>query len=709
MNDDFDHRPEEMGQVMNRDPDRKKTKKNRWIAAAAADALLCVLAAFAWRLVFWVFHNWANLQADELLYTMGANLQGTNSQMIVSAAKYTVPFMLLALFAVAGISFLLRNKEKARRVFLWSACVLAVVAIAGAFFYFADKIGFWKYLKNQNTSSTFIEEHYVDPETASLTFPDKKRNLIYIYVESMETSFADPSVGGGKPENIIPELTEVGLENEMFSGGDGMLNGGYAMYGATYTMGGLFAQTSGLPLTIPPDTLYMREGFFPSLVTIGDILEEEGYHNIFCIGTDAAFSNRDVYFSDHGNYDIWDFEYSIRNGEIPEDYKRDWWGYDDAILYENAKAHLTELAAAGEPFNFTMLTVDTHAEDGYMCSLCRDDFGDDVYSNSFACASRQAADFLDWIKEQDFYENTTVVISGDHCTMDSDYGDDIVEGYERKVFTAFINPACEREGSEKREYCTMDYFPTTLAAMGVKIDGERLGLGTNLFSDTPTLVETYGKSELNKELARKSEFIQNALGEEKQQEYSLDFDPETNELIVTMGEVDYPGRYVCVWTDLTHKESGRYERFEMEKTDSGYAVRAPFKDLGMKDGEYDIAIVLGLPDKLTHWYCGGSFNANDLGFTSPIRLTPKNGGKDLDIALSKDGLEKYSEINFAVWNEENDQDDLVWYKARKHFDGKWHAKIPLDEHRQNGKIIIHIYGNTPEESNILIMDSDYDL
>ena len=35
-------------------------------------------------------------------------------------------------------------------------------------------------------------------------------------------------------------------------------------------------------------------------------------------------------------------------------------------------------------------------------------------------------------------------------------------------------------------------FPTMLASIGVKIEGERLGLGTNLFSDKPTIMEENG-------------------------------------------------------------------------------------------------------------------------------------------------------------------------------------------------------------------------
>ena len=54
----------------------------------------------------------------------------------------------------------------------------------------------------------------------------------------------------------------------------------------------------------------------------------------------------------------------------------------------------------------------------------------------------------------------------------------------------------------------LDYFPTTLAALGAEIDGNRLGLGTNLFSYEQTLVERFGLSTVDDELEKKSRFME---------------------------------------------------------------------------------------------------------------------------------------------------------------------------------------------------------
>ena len=83
-----------------------------------------------------------------------------------------------------------------------------------------------------------------------------------------------------------------------------------------------------------------------------------------------------------------DLLYAQQNGLIPPDY-RVWWGYEDHKLYDFARREVTNLANSGQPFNFTMLTVDTHFEDGYVCDLCQDEHPGNQYANVMSCASRQ--------------------------------------------------------------------------------------------------------------------------------------------------------------------------------------------------------------------------------------------------------------------------------------------------------------------------------
>lgn len=467
---------------------------------------LSVLLALSVR---WMFATWTNLSMDELVYHLTAPLDGTNTDMIWDYVRVCAVPTILVIFFLILILIAWRKKEKVH-LFRGIINLVALVGIIVMLGYTWTELGVGDYLKDQNTESKFIEDEYVDPTDVEVVFPEQKRNLIYIFLESMETTYSDVDDGGAFDENVIPELTEIAQTNEDFSGADPKLNGGYSLAGTTWTMGAMFAQTSGLPLniSISANDMDTQDSFFPGVTTLGDILSDAGYTQTLLIGSEAQFGGRKLYFQEHGNYEMEDYSYAIENGLIPSDYKV-WWGYEDQKLFEFAKEKLLQLSQGDEPFNLTMLTVDTHFEDGYVCEQCPTEY-DTQYSNVMACSSRQVGEFLKWIQQQDFYENTTIVISGDHPTMDSDYCAEIDQegNYDRRVFTAYINAAAYAQNQQERTYSTFDNFPTTLAALGVQIDGDRLGLGTNLFSGTKTLLEEFGNSKVNAELKKKSEFIE---------------------------------------------------------------------------------------------------------------------------------------------------------------------------------------------------------
>ena len=130
------------------------------------------------------------------------------------------------------------------------------------------------------------------------------------------------------------------------------------------------------------------------------------------------------------------------------------------------------------------------------------------------------AEFVGWLQEQPFADNTTIVLTGDHLGMQTSYYDNIITqpDYQRTVYNVFINSAVKPVTSTGRLFSSFDMYPTTLAAMGVKIDGDKLALGTNLFSDSETLVEKYGTIEaLNSELAKRSSFYEKQIFLSKQQ------------------------------------------------------------------------------------------------------------------------------------------------------------------------------------------------
>lgn len=137
-------------------------------------------------------------------------------------------------------------------------------------------------------------------------------------------------------------------------------------------------------------------------------------------GSDATFGGRRAFYDQHGDYVILDYDKAVENGIIPSDYL-EYWGMEDEKLFAFAKQQLSEIAQNENPFNFTMLTVDTHHPEGYACRLCQNQHGSQ-FANAISCASRQVYDFISWCQEQEWYENTTIVVTGDHLSMNNTFG-----------------------------------------------------------------------------------------------------------------------------------------------------------------------------------------------------------------------------------------------------------------------------------------------
>ena len=483
-------------------------------------AVLVIAGFTAFFAARWFIKKYGNIGFASILYTLTAGLNGTSSNLIndyllnslrpaLMLSAIVIVILLLSFEHTLSVKIKTKSGDKKLKIYPFSD--KASTAISAILFLilitiscFSVEIPEWA--SSIIRKSSIYENEYVDPQNTEISFPDKKRNLIYILLESMETSYLSEALGGAEPYNLIPELYQLAEENINFSHCSGV--GGWGVtQNTTWTMASMVAQTSGVPLSVPVNgnTLGNYKTILPGLCTIQDILHDAGYLQALMVGSDAGFAGRDEYYLQHGTDDVYDLSSAKKDGIVPSNYHV-WWGMEDKHLFEYAKLKLTEMSESDQPFAFTMLTVDTHHIGGYKCDLCENKYTEN-YENVIACSSKQTAAFIDWIKEQDFYEDTAIIICGDHLSMDAEYfSRNIDSEYERHVYNCIINSSVETEDTKNRIITPMDMFPTALAAIGCQIDGNRLGLGTNLFSSLETLAEKYGLEDLNKELAKHSDY-----------------------------------------------------------------------------------------------------------------------------------------------------------------------------------------------------------
>lgn len=425
----------------------------------------------------------------EIIDSLTSPLGGAGPSVVGDFFDFAWPYLAAIVAAYLLFILVLRNKKTRKvvaKIVLWVLLIAFLV-------YCESFLNVRGYVKAISAKTTFFEDNYVDPRTADIKAPEKKKNLIFISWESVETAYASKDEGGLQDVNYLSMMTRVAKENTSFSNGEG-LGGFICVDGTTWSHAAAFSFQSGLPFVFGPvDVARMgNRNYAGGAYTLGDILGENGYKLEYLTDCEASFSDDSCFYESHGPFEVYDYKRAKETGYIPKDYL-EFWGFEDIKLYALAKQELGKLAESGQPFAMVIATMDTHHFNGYVCADCLDEYPEQT-ANVVSCADRQLFGFLSWLKEQPYYEDTVIVICGDHPRMDKSLVGD-AKILDRPVFNCIINSVCadEAKGHDKnRTFTSMDMFPTLLASMGFTFNGDRLGVGTNLYSSSKTLAEEMG-------------------------------------------------------------------------------------------------------------------------------------------------------------------------------------------------------------------------
>lgn len=499
----------------------KRTGKGKWVIAILC-ILMIALAVFIGTVTLFLFTVYSNMEFEAILFTVTFAAGGLAWEDILAGTLLTVLFIIVAGYLTLNLlkcvlndrvvvadsgregKYTLVMNGRKRAVLIAVSAVLLIVSAA----LFSAQTHFVHYVDMKLGRSNIYDNHYIAPESDKIVFPENKRNLIYIFLESIENTYASKEAGGDMDRNYIAQLTELAKDKDSvnFSNTDKLGGASVFVPSISYTQGSTVAQTSGIALNTQISQFY-TEPEYPTTIRLEDILHDNGYEQIYIEGSKGEFSLYDKYVGRYENSKVFDRKAAVDQGYFDDDPEYIWkWGIEDRKLIEITKQLITESSQKGKPFFVTMYTMDTHTfESGHRCPNCDSSIVND-YLASVDCTSRQIAEFVNWIKQQPFYENTTIILVGDHLGNEKTTRVDIDEDYVRTTYNCIINPAKKPVSTQNRKFSSLDMFPTTLSAIGAEIKGDRLALGTDLFSSTETLCEELGEEEYKLQLERTSDY-----------------------------------------------------------------------------------------------------------------------------------------------------------------------------------------------------------
>ncbi|WP_035764201.1 LTA synthase family protein [Arthrobacter sp. H20] len=364
-----------------------------------------------------------------------------------------------------------------------STTLVAAVVVSGTTA-FAATVGVADYLAAAN-SEYDVGDFYVEP---TITSDTNKRNLVLIYLESGEATLSDDQLF---EKDVFAPLKEATKASDGWQSVENLKQ----YEGGGWTMSGITSTQCGIPLkgigASSGGGAYNALGgkvqtYLEGVTCLGDVLGEHGYTNVFLGGANASFAAKDVFLGGHGYSEVKDLPDWRAAGEPEKAFRSDW-GLSDERLLARAKDEVDELHAeaerTGQPFNLSMLTLDSH-EPVHIYDYCTVDTQSEVTA-AFSCSMTQVAGFVDHLKQQGYLGDTAVVIMGDHLKQIGGghaFQAELTDHNNRTIFNRIWVPGEDGSGDLRPRVDQLSMYPTILEAAGLTLSGQEAGLGLSAFA-----------------------------------------------------------------------------------------------------------------------------------------------------------------------------------------------------------------------------------
>jgi len=417
---------------------------------------------------YWMNHYFGRPDLDQILYhlNVGAEgLAGTDPVLIRRFIRYCVVAPLLLLWATIWFERSGHGLRWTQRARLHGS--MPAVLLGAAALHWMVQVDTVSHVLAR-FGPDYFAANYIPPERITIR-PVKPKNLVLIYVESLEADYRRADLIGS---NLLAPLDAI----------DGVRFGQFRQTpGTGWTIAALVATQCALPLKRV--TLYDENTqgeairtFLPNATCLGDILAGKGYRNIFMGGASATFAGKGKFLSSHGYQEVYGKEDWLRAG-AGED-QLNGWGLYDGRLIDRAKLKVSELQASGQPFNLTLLTVNTHEPRGHLSRRCAAR-GFKGFEGVVGCVSGHLAEFVAFMEQNGYMDNTNVIILGDHLARKNPLSKRLASVPERTIFNLMLSR--QPQAKAREEIIHFDLLPTILAFSGFDVAGGRLGLGYNAF------------------------------------------------------------------------------------------------------------------------------------------------------------------------------------------------------------------------------------
>ena len=309
----------------------------------------------------------------------------------------------------------------------------------------------------------------------------KDMNVIYLHLESMQSFLIDYELEG---EQVTPFLNSlVKNENTMY------FDNFYHQTAQGKTSDAEFMLENSL-FGLPQGSAFITKGQ-NTFEAAPSLLKDYGYTSAVFHGNNGSFWNRNIIYNQFGYDEFFDeASYDTSDSKNMAEY-----GLMDKPFFEQSESLLETLP---QPFYTKFITVAHHFPykiDQDLATIGKATTGDasvDNYFQTARYADEAIEQFFAYLKEYGLYENTMIVMYGDHYGI-SDNHNKAMEQIIGEEVTPVVNADLQRvplfihvpgmEGGVNHTYGgQIDLLPTVLHLLGVETKNN-IHFGTDLLSE----------------------------------------------------------------------------------------------------------------------------------------------------------------------------------------------------------------------------------
>ena len=288
----------------------------------------------------------------------------------------------------------------------------------------------------------YVQEHYASPNSDYFGIA-KGRNVIYLHLESLQQFVIDYKLNvDGVEYEVTPFLNSLyhSQSTLAFSNFFNQVKAGKTSDAETMIETSLFGLNQG--------SFMVQYGGSNTQQAAPYILSQNGgYTSAVFHGNSASFWNR------NNTYKQWGYNYFFDQSYFSETTEENsfQYGLNDKIMFADSIQYLEHLQ---QPFYAKFITVSHHYP--YTSSLIGDEIGfpladtpDETINGYFATANYLDASikaFFDYLKATGLYENSIIVLYGDHYGISNSRNPDLAPliGKDSQTWSDFDNAMMQR-------------------------------------------------------------------------------------------------------------------------------------------------------------------------------------------------------------------------------------------------------------------------